>query len=230
MFRNKSCGDGPRGEDAGFNNVDSAGRPRATRRAEGEASREDASTRAMMRKPSGEIRLVGSRETDARVASARAQLALFRATWRERDTTIIRPSVSSPREASVVASARSRVDSSSPRRRRARARVARARSAEGSTCPSRRPSPPPSPSPRVAALARSRTPRPSARVADLRPSRRACPAASLLSECASLPPTHARTSSASAALGGGPGGDDSEVLSSEISSENARTPAGPPSR
>ena len=51
---------------------------------------------------------------------------------------------------------------------------------------------------------------------------------SLLSECASLPPTHARTSSASAALGGGPGGDDSEVLSSEISSENARTPAGRP--
>ena len=52
---------------------------------------------------------------------------------------------------------------------------------------------------------------------------------SLLAECASLPPTHARTSSASAALGGGPGGDDAEVLSSEISldvDENARTPAG----
>ena len=48
------------------------------------------------------------------------------ASCRERDTTIIRPSVSSTREASVVASARSRVDSSSPRRRRARARVARA--------------------------------------------------------------------------------------------------------
>ena len=47
------------------------------------------------------------------------------ASCRERDTTIIRPSVSSTREASVVASARSRVDSSSPRRRRARARVAR---------------------------------------------------------------------------------------------------------
>lgn len=52
---------------------------------------------------------------------------------------------------------------------------------------------------------------------------------SLLAECASLPPTHARTSSASAALGGGPGGDDAEVLSSEMSldvDENARTPAG----
>jgi hypothetical protein len=53
---------------------------------------------------------------------------------------------------------------------------------------------------------------------------------SLVAECASLPPTHARTSSASAALGGGPGGDDAEVLSSEISDvdENARTPAGRP--
>ena len=54
---------------------------------------------------------------------------------------------------------------------------------------------------------------------------------SLLAECASLPPTHARTSSSSAALGGGSGGDDAEVLSSEISldvDENARTPAGRP--
>ena len=73
----------------------------------------------------------------------------------------------------------------------------------------------------------SRTPRPSARVADLRPSRRACPAASLLAECASLPPTHARVERERRPRRRS-SSDDSEVLVRDIVRKRPHSRGRPP--